>query len=57
MAGNSGSKGGKYGTNGGNGGYSRKKPIDMGLDKPLKLSSAGKFAATGKTEKGPSKRK
>lgn len=50
------SKGGKYGTNGGNGGYSRKKPLDMGLNKPLKLSNAGKFAATGVTAKGTSKK-
>jgi hypothetical protein len=42
---------GKYGTNGGNGGYSRRKPVDMGLGKPLKLSHAGVFAATGKTKK------
>lgn len=48
---------GKHATNGGNGGYSRKKTMDMGLDKPLKLSHAGKFAATGMTYKGPSKRK
>lgn len=49
-------KGGKYGTNGGNGGYSKRKTMDMGLNKPLKLSSAGKFAATGVTEKGPKKK-
>ena len=49
-------KGGKYGTNGGNGGYSRKKAMDTGFDKPLKLSSTGKFAATGVTQKGPKKK-
>lgn len=42
---------GKYGTNGGNGGYSKRKTLDMGLDKPMKLSSAGVYAATGKTSK------
>jgi hypothetical protein len=42
---------GKYGTNGGNGGYSKRKTMDMGLNKPLKLSDTGKFAATGKTKK------
>jgi len=42
---------GKYGTNGGNGGYNLRKTMDAGFDKPLKLSNAGKFAATGKTER------
>jgi len=42
---------GKYGTNGGNGGYSRRKPIDMGLNKPLKMSYTGVFAGSGKTKK------
>lgn len=44
-------KDGRFGTNGGNGGYSRRQKLDAGFDKPLKLNPAGKFAATGKTEK------
>jgi hypothetical protein len=44
-------KDGRFGTNGGNGGYQRRQKLDAGFDKPLKLNPAGKFAATGKTER------
>lgn len=38
-------------TNGGNGGYERRKAMDEGVNKALKLSNSGKFAATGVTQK------
>lgn len=38
-------------TGGGNGGWTKRKALDMGLNKPLKTSQAGTVAGSGKFEK------